>query len=562
MNGAGLLCRTLAGLGVRYAFGLPGTQNVPIYEALRTSGLRSVVAADEGGAAFMAAGYARASGEVGVLTTIPGPGFVYALSGVAEAKHDSVPLLWITLRQEDTGRAYQLQRIDQVAIARTLVKRCMFVERAVDLEDTLVEGFREATAGEPGPVLVELAASVLYDEAESSGRTSCVPEPCLDAGELRRMLVQCVRPVIFCGQGAQAAAGPVLELAHRLRIPAVFTTSGRGVLPDTDPLAFVQDFSTGVGQVVPLLLERADLILALGCKFTHNGSAGGRLELPQHKLVRVDSSAEVLAANYPARLAIHARVEDVLAALSLDDLAPRQWEAAELSGLRQRLVDEIQTPINHEPVVPGLGGGSIRAFFEALATVAGDRAIYVTDAGLHQVLTRRYAVVLRPRGLLCPSDFQSMGFGLPAAIGAALAQPGAHVFACIGDAGLVLSMGELQTAMREGVNLVIVVFNDGQMNLIRRQQVTTFGRESGVRVANPDYSQLAAAVGCSYFPATGDAADLAARVVATPGVRLVELRLEDVPSLHWHQARSVVRERVRSAAPDGFWRVLKRALGR
>jgi acetolactate synthase-1/2/3 large subunit len=151
---------------------------------------------------------------------------------------------------------------------------------------------------------------------------------------------------------------------------------------------------------------------------------------------------------------------------------------------------------------------------------------------------------------------------LPGAIGAALAEPEACVVACIGDAGLLLAMGELASAVREDVDLVVVVFNDGQMNLIRRQQVTTFGHDSGVAVAAPDFASLAAAVGCSYFPATGDPAELARAVVATPGVRLVELRLEDTPSLHRAQAQRIVRERVRRLAPGGFWDLLKRGLGR
>jgi len=186
-----------------------------------------------------------------------------------------------------------------------------------------------------------------------------------------------------------------------------------------------------------------------------------------------------------------------------------QWRSEELAGIRARLAAESAAPIPLEPTLPDVKGGSVRAFFEALAEVVGERGVYVADAGLHQALTRRYARVLRPRGLLSPSDFQSMGFGLPGAIGAAVASPQAQVVACIGDAGLALSMGDLLTAAREGLSLVVVVFNDGQMSLIRRQQLTNYGHDSGVAVANPDYGALAQAVGCSYFPVTGDPAEVA-----------------------------------------------------
>jgi acetolactate synthase-1/2/3 large subunit len=333
------------------------------------------------------------------------------------------------------------------------------------------------------------------------------------------------------------------------------------VLSDTHPLAFVQDFSTGLGGVVPELIHRADLVLALGCKFTHNGSGGGRLQLPEHKLVRVDSSAAVLSANYPARLAVQSRVEDALARLAGVHLPRSHWADHDLVGWRARLIKENSSPIPHEPVVGDTEARSVREFFQALAAAAGARAVYAADAGLHQALTRRYAVAMHPRALLCPSDFQSMGFGLPGAIGAALARPEACVVACVGDGGLALSAGELLTAVREGIDLVVVVFSDGQLNLIRRQQVTRFGHESGVRLRNPDYSALADAVGCSYFPVLGDLTSLAHEITRTPGVRLVELRLADTPSFHLRQVRSAVRERVRPLAPPGFGQVLKRLVG-
>jgi acetolactate synthase-1/2/3 large subunit len=561
MTGADLVCSTLRRLGVECVFGLPGTQNVRLYEAMRASGLRRVVSADEGSAAFMAAGYARASGRVGVLTTIPGPGFVYALAGIVEARHDSAPLVWITLRQADEGRAFQLQRIDQVRMAGPAVKCCLHVESGDVLAATLASACRIARAGEPGPVLVEIDAAILdateTDTAVSFNRTA---PPNVEA--LAARLAACRRPVLYVGQGAQGASDAVRALSRRLRAPVLCTSSGRGVLADSDELAFTKDFSQGVGDVVADLIARADLVLTLGCKLTHNGSGGAELSLPEAKHARVDASAEVLAANYPASLAVEGRVEDVLAGLAAALLPVSEWGSEELAGFRARFEAEARTPIPLEPSLPDVKGGTMRGFFEALAQVLGERGVYVMDAGLHQAMTRRYARVLRPRGLLGPSDFQSMGFGLPGAIGAAIASPEAQVVACIGDAGLVLSMGDLLTAVRERVSLVVVVFNDGQMGLIRRQQLTSYGHDSGVAVANPDYAVLAQAVGCSYFPAAGDPVELARQVFATGGLRLVELRLADQPSLEWQRLKVVVREGVRARVAVSTVRSFKRLLGR
>jgi acetolactate synthase-1/2/3 large subunit len=562
MNGAELACECLAELGVSHVFGLPGTQNVRLYEALRRKGLRCLATSDEAAAAFMATGYAKASGRVGVLTTIPGPGFVYALAGVVEAHHDSVPLLWLTLRQPDDSRAFQLQRIDQAAMASPVVKRCIHINEAAKLSSMLAEAYEETLSGEPGPVLVEIDSALLGSECPRTAASRPAATASVDIQSLELLLADCERPVIFAGQGAQGAADEVRRLVERLRVPVLFTSSGRGVLPDTHPLAFVQDFSTGIGQIVPEIIGRADLVMALGCKFTHNGSAGGRLELPSRKLVRVDASAEVLAANYPASLAICARVEDVIAALSRADLPASRWAEHELAGWRARLDEQNSKPIELEPVLADTVTGSVRDFFRALAAAASGRAVHVSDAGLHQALMRRYAVAARPRSLLCPSDFQSMGFGLPGAIGAALACPDAVVIASVGDGGLALSAGELLTAAREGVDLVVVVFNDGQLNLIRRQQVRQFGLEAAVRLRNPDYRVLAEAIGCSYFAAAEDLESVVRDVLATPGLRLVELRLADTPAFRLQQVRSVVRERVRPLAPAGVWRVLKSIVAR
>ena len=394
--------------------------------------------------------------------------------------------------------------------------------------------------------------------------------PIVDVGELAARLASLLRrssrPLIYVGQGAQGAASKVQDLARRLQAPVLFTCSGRGVLPDADALAFVRDFSIGIGAVVPALVERADLILVLGCKFTHNGSDAGRLRLPAEKLVRVDASAAVLAANYPASLALHARVEDVLDALNalpvMSDLGPSGWPREELRLLRTRLDAENSVPIDHEPVLVDCARSPLAEFFRALSSAMGSRVVYAADAGLHQALTRRYANVVQPRGLLCPSDFQSMGFGLPGAIGAALARPDERIVTCIGDGGLALSAGELLTAVREKIDLTVVVFNDQAFGLIRRQQLADYGHASGVDLHNPDFAALAGAVGCSYFLIEGDLGDAMKAVARQSGVRLVELRLRDTSSLRVLQARRVVTESLRTATPPGLWRMLKRVLRR
>ena len=559
VNGAEVICNVLRELGAGVVFGLPGTQNAALYDALGHAGLRCVVASDEGAAAFMASGYARARGDVAVLTTIPGPGFVYALAGVIEARQDSVPLLWLTQRQPDDGQAFPLQRIDQPALAREAVKRSGFLSDPGGLAEGLRAAWASAREGEPGPVLVEIAAPLLLQPAETSApRQERRELP--DLAPVLARLQSARRPLIYAGQGAQSAASDVRALARRWRAPVLFTSSGRGVLADDDPLAFVRDFSFGIGDVVPTMIAHADLVLALGCKFTHNGSAAGRLQLPREKLVRVDTSAEVLSANYPASVSVCTRTEDLLA--HAEALGASAWTDEALEQWRARLRAESAAPIEHEPVIAAPEGASLRSVFLALRRALGDNVIYTTDAGLHQAVARRYAVVTQPRGLLCPSDFQSMGFGLPAAIGTALARPEATVVACVGDGALMLTLGDLLTAVREGVNLIVVVFNDGSYGLIRRQQLVNFGHSSGTTLLNPDYEALAAAVGCAYFDLAAGVDECVAAAAKATGVRLLEIRLQDSGSLARTALASRAREASRRLLPDSFWKLLRRALRR
>lgn len=564
MNGAERICATLEAIGVSTVFGLPGTQNVVLYDALRRSALRSVVASDEGAAAFMAAGYARAGGGVGVLTTIPGPGFVYALPGVTEARHDSVPLLWLTLSQPDDGQAFPLQRIDQVAMATPVVKRCILVEEPPQLAESLIAGQREALSGEPGPVLVQISAHALVqaNQVAVAMETSSTP-PWVAPQPLIERLRRALRPVVFVGQGAQGAAAQIRRLIEQWRAPVLCTSSGRGVVPDAHALAFVKDFSFGVGDALNALIERADLVLALGCKFTHNGSAAGRLILPEDRLVRVDTSPDVLAANYPASVAVCAHVEEIVPAIVAAGIGRSQWSDEELGDFRARFTFERERPIEYEPTLKTAAGElSMAQLFEAMGRAFGRDVIYTADAGLHQALTRRYADVVVPRGLLCPNDFQSMGFGLPGAIGAALARPGGTVVACIGDGALALSLGELLTAVREAIDLVVVVFNDGGYGLIRRQQLLNFGHPAGTGLHSVNYSALAQAVGCSYFPLDASLDDVMGEVARTAGVRMVEVRLGESSTLGLQGMKAVVREKLARSLPDGALQVLKRALRR
>ena len=460
-NGAELLCKSLESLGVRHVFGIPGTQSVMLYDALQRSNIRSVLSTHELGACFMANGYYRASGKIAPLVTIPGPGFTYALTGLAEALHDSAALLHIVgLPAGKSGKKFVFQALDQEVVAGPLVKGVFSLREAEQIPRLAGEAFRLAASGEPGPVLLQWSREALSSSPTipvgnfTSGK---IEEPVHDdllLEEAAKLLGGARRPLLMAGQGAASAAALVKRFAESIASPVFTTSSGRGVLPEDHALALGFDLNRGAVHDLNEMIRKSDCIMVLGCKLTHPGTGNFQLELPPDRLIHVDASREVLGANYPARLAIHGSVEDVLRRLlrtvrrSADSLE-EGWKPDEIEGWKKRFRGIPAGTVVLEPVVQGVSPATAGAFFAALRRALPRDGIVVTDSGLHQGLVRRHFDILSPRGLIMPSDLQSMGFGLPAAIGAKLAAPERPVVAVIGDGGFAMSGMELLTAVRE-----------------------------------------------------------------------------------------------------------------
>lgn len=566
LSGAELICKSLKRAGVDCVFGLPGSQTVPLYEALRTSTLRTIVATNELSAAMMANGYYRSSGRAGVLITIPGPGFTWAMTGLAEAALDSTALLHIVGQPTSApGRRFQLQALDQASIVRPIVKAVHRVDCAADAASVLAAAHAESLAGEPGPVMLHVARTVLKERAAVMMPTSAAEVmPAPDASVVDavvRALAAAKRCVIFAGQGCNGSSDLLVRLTETLSAAVVTTTSGRGVVAEDHPLSLGFEFGGNGAETLNALVDASDLVLAIGCKFSHNGSRGFRLQISADKLIHVDASADVLGANYPAHVAINADARAFLTAalaglaaspghmqgFSVDELA--QWrERARAEGLHD--VDE--------PRIHGVRSGKPAEFFAALRRVMPRISCLITDSGLHQELARRHFRVWHPRGLITPTNLQSMGFGIGAAIGACLADPHRPVVALIGDGGLMMSGLELLTAVRERVRLTVIVFVDGAYGMIRSQQLEATGHAFATEFIEPDLGALAAAIGASHVRLTDDADAVLRAALEAPGVTLVEVRLGDSLPMRWTQAKAVVRHAFGPRAKTWLRRVLRR----
>lgn len=569
ISGADLLCRSLESLGVEHVFGVPGTQNVLLYESIQRSRIRSVLATHELAASFMANGYYRASGKVAPLVTIPGPGFTYALTGVAEASQDSVALLHIVGKPAvREGKLYEFQSIDQEGIAGPLVKGVVTVERAEDVPSKVTDAYRLAVNGEPGPVLFQWSRNALVDYSERPavpsriGAPECpIPEDPLIA-EAAAFLGSARKPILLVGQGAGASAQRVQELAEWIRSPVFTTISGRGILPEDHELALGFDLVRSEVGILNEMIRQSDCVVALGSKLSSAGTGGYLLELPEDRLIRVEAGEEVLRANYPARFAILGSTEAVLdrllsAVKGLRNPSVVGWTRKEIGEYKRRLriVPENAVP---EPVIYGVDPSTAESFVTALRRILPRNAIVVTDSGLHQGLVRRHFEVLTPRGLIVPNDFQSMGFGLPAAIGARLAAPDRPVVAVIGDGCFAMTGMELLTAVREKIPLTVVVFNDGRLNLIRLQQFASTGRSESVDILNPDFGAFAAAVGARYAFVDGNVEQVLKTAVESSHVTVVEVGVGDSRAIRLMRVKSILHETARKALGPGLVKRIKR----
>ncbi|MEX2375126.1 MAG: thiamine pyrophosphate-binding protein [Dehalococcoidia bacterium] len=540
------VCTSLERLGVERVFGVPGTQTVELFEELRRSRISVTLPTHELAAAFMAGGYYRATGRVGVLLTIGGPGFAYAVPGLAEARLDSVGLLHIvTAPATDPGKHFHLQAIDQSTIAGPLSKAEFRVGPDDDALSVLTAAYHLAEAGEPGPVLVQVSAtgSVRRDPAVHRE----ISQHDVEAGLVRldALYAQSERPLFMLGQGALSAAAGLGRIVDARSIPVITTPAGRGVISEDHPLVTGFDVLRGGLSAANDFIRRSDLVIVLGAKLGHNGSAGFGLRLPADRLVHVDREPNVLGANYETSLSIVADGTQVVERLEKSPARDRvtAWDKDEVAAFRARIRAPSDSP---EPVVRGNRNLNPSSFFSWLRDSLPDDAILVTDSGLHQILTRRHFDIRAPRGLMIPSDFQSMGFGLPSAIGAKLGAPDRPVVALIGDGGFLITAMELLTAVRDEIPMLLIVFNDGQLNQIRLQQLENHGRSHAVQLGEVDYEAFARSVGARYARFGEVDADGIQSVITAHPPMLLEVSVGDSWGVRAmateRRAKSVVRD--------------------
>lgn len=503
-NGAEELTKTLLEEGIKTVFGIPGVHNLVLFEALRRSKIRIIPTTHESGAGFMANGVGRVTGKPGVFVLVPGPGLTNAMTPLAEAFVDSCPLLAIVTDVPQSDNNYQMHQIEQTSLAQPIVKSIYNVRKASDIPIMLQAALKETTSDEPGPCILQIPSNLLWEPVNRNpGRKEKIDStniPSEKIAAIAARLKSARRVGLIVGLGATEAKEEIRTLADWLTAPVASTGSGRGVIDETHPLSLGFGWMNGGVTSVNRILESCDLVLAIGIKFSQTGTHDFHLKI-KCPLIHVDASPAVIGKNYQTELSLVMDARDFLVELLNhkelfgprrdDDLVRLIHEEKEKCKTNQKQDTSVSLKIGDAEFTPS-------EFYGALRTYLSPDSILVTDAGLNERLTLRNWVVHEPRTLLNPSDYESMGYAIPSALGSAIALPNRRVVAIVGDGGLVMSGLELMTAVREKINLTVIVLNNKGFGVIKKIQEETFGASTAVDVGAPDFESLAKSIHMTY----------------------------------------------------------------
>jgi acetolactate synthase-1/2/3 large subunit len=530
-SGAALVVHLLECQGVRMIAGIPGGPILPLYDALSQSRrITHVLARHEQGAGFIAQGWARATGEVAVCIASSGPGATNLVTAIADAKLDSIPLIAITAQ---VPRALigtdAFQEVDTVSISRPVTKHNFQVTHAAALLDVIPRAFRIALSGRPGPVLIDIPKDVLTDTVEVTrwpdpGTRDAAPAVDDHAvAAAANMINAAERPVLYLGGGVihSGAAGLATALAEKASLPTTMTLMALGAVASDHPLSLGM-LGMHAARYTNLALEECDLLIALGARFDDRATGRVATFCPRARIIHIDIDAAELNKLKPAHLAIAGDAKTVLqAVLPLIRTQPRAPWLARIGELKRCF------PLN----MPNADDArSHYGLIRAVAASVPDDAIITTDVGQHQMWAAQAYALRHPRQWLTSGGLGTMGFGLPAAIGAALAYPKRSVVCLTGDGSVLMNIQELATAVECGVNIKIIVMNNDSLGLVHQQQSMFYGRRifACQYARQPDFIALARAFGLRVQDLDQEADPRAAlaRELATPGAALVHASID------------------------------------
>ena len=537
MRAVDALMECLKAEGVDVVFGLPGGANLPTYDAFYDAGIRNILVRHEAGGGHAAEGYAKATGKVGVSLGTSGPGATNLVTPICDAMMDSVPVVFITGQvQTHLLGTDGFQEADTIGITMPIVKHSFMIQHPLELPRTIHEAFHVARSGRPGPVVVDIPsdlsrADIAYEPVQDVHLPGYQPTTTGNQKQIRlaaKALTNARRPVIYAGGGVVAAnASPQLvELATVDRLPVTCTVMGLGAFPAPHQqwLGMLGMHGTRTANYA---MDEADLIIAVGARF--DDRITGKLSefAPRAKFIHIDIDPAEISKNVPAHIPIVGDAANILPRLTAEYRA-LDPDPARLEEWWSRIRTwQERHPLRYEDsddseIKPQY---MIKALYEA----TGGDAIVTSDVGQHQMWTAQYYDFPAPRRWINSGGLGTMGFGLPAAMGAKVGCPDQTVVCVAGDGSVQMNMQELATCSQEGIAIKVFIMNNNYLGMVRQwQELFWDHRYSSVHMGQwPDFVKVADAYGATGIRLTdkGTLVDDMREALLTPGPVLVDVRV-------------------------------------
>jgi acetolactate synthase-1/2/3 large subunit len=541
LTGSQIIWDTLTRLGVSVVFGYPGGAIMPAYDALPQYPIRHVLTRHEQGAAHMADGYARASGGVGVAVATSGPGATNLTTGIANAMLDSIPIVCITGQVASPLLGTDaFQEVDITGVTLPITKHNFLVTRAEDIVPALRKAFYIARSGRPGPVVVDITKDAQFGRCSTQWTEAPIKLPGFRPDrqalpqELQRaleLLHGAERPIILAGQGViqSGAASLLLQFVQRCPMPVALTLLGLGAFPASDPLNLGMMGMHGEAWVNSAIQE-ADLILALGMRFDDRVTGNLQTYAVNAKKIHVELDPAEVNKNVKVDLPLIGDLRSILSAL-----LPRLEQRDRSAWLQH--VDQLRSNSGTTDIQRLPDDGHLYAphVVHDLWRLTQGNALVVTDVGQHQMWEAQYYKHERPRQLITSGGLGTMGFGLPAAIGARFARPDDEIWLIAGDGGFQMTQAELATIAQERIKLNIAVINNGYLGMVRQWQQFFFGgRYVATPISSPDFVKIAEAHGLRGLRVTrrGEIAEAVAQARTSRDTTLIDFRVEGLDSVY------------------------------
>lgn len=528
-TGAQLIVHLLERQGITTVAGIPGGTVLPLYDALsQSTQIRHVLARHEQGAGFIAQGMARTQGKPAVCMACSGPGATNLVTAIADARLDSIPLICITGQVPSSMIGTDaFQEVDTYGISIPITKHNYLVRDISELPQVISDAFRIAQSGRPGPVWIDIPKDVQTAEIEidvlpEPGDRAPAPEFSAESvRDAAAMINAAKRPVLYLGGGAINAADEIRQFAEKANLPTTMTLMALGMLPKAHPLSLGMLGMHGA-RSTNYILQEADLLIVMGARFDDRAIGKTEQFCPNAKIIHVDIDRAELGKIKQPHVAIQGDVAEVLARLI------PQTDAADRADWRQ-LVADLQRefpgaiPTEGDPL-------SHYGLINAVAACVDDSAIITTDVGQHQMWTAQAYPLNRPRQWLTSGGLGTMGFGLPAAVGAALANPDRKVICFSGDGSLMMNIQEMATAAENQLDVKIILMNNEALGLVHQQQ-SLFYKQGVFAATYPgmiNFMQIAAGFGlhtCD-LNAEEDAHAALQAAISRPGPALIHVRID------------------------------------